>query len=170
METNPYAAPSAVVADTQAFDGNTLEARKASRAQRFGAAFIDGIVIGVGTVPLSFYAMQHVQDRKIPFSISTPVLAVGIVVLLIVCIINYVLINRHGQTIGKLALGIKTVRQDGSPVTAPRVFFLRYLPITLAALIPAIGGLIGLVDACMIFGSEKRCLHDLIADTIVINA
>lgn len=171
MENNPYAAPSAVVEDTQAFDGNNLEARKASRAQRFGAAFVDGLVLGLGTVPISFYITQQMHlNRRTLFDVSGTTLLLAIVVLVILCTINYVLTSRNGQTIGKRALGIKTVRHDGSPVTVSRVFFLRYLPITLIAMVPMIGGLVALVDACMIFGGEKRCLHDLIADTIVINA
>jgi uncharacterized RDD family membrane protein YckC len=171
MENNPYAAPGAVVADSQAFDAYDLDARKASREQRFGAAFIDGIVIGIGTVPITFYLMQLAQsDRRLPFVVSPTLMAVGFVALAIVCVVNYLWLKSNGQTIGKRALGIKTVRKDGSPVTVPRVFFLRYLPITLVGLIPFIGGIVALVDALIIFGSEKRCLHDLIADTIVIEA
>jgi uncharacterized RDD family membrane protein YckC len=169
MENNPYAAPGAVVADTRAFDDNNLEARKATRISRFGAKFLDGLIIGFASVPLTFYMLERTNsDRKLPFQISPTVLAVSLVGLLIVAIINAMLINRNGQTIGKKAVGIKTVRKDGSAVTVPRVFFLRYLPITLLNMIPMIGSLIALVDACMIFGSEKRCLHDLFADTIVI--
>jgi hypothetical protein len=31
-------------------------------------------------------------------------------------------------------------------------------------------GLVGLVDALMIFGDEQRCLHDYLADSIVVEA
>ena len=34
----------------------------------------------------------------------------------------------------------------------------------------SLGGLVSLVDSLMIFGSDRRCLHDQIADTIVVNA
>jgi uncharacterized RDD family membrane protein YckC len=35
--------------------------------------------------------------------------------------------------------------------------------------IPYAGGLITLVDLLLIFGKERRCLHDLMADTIVVD-
>ena len=38
------------------------------------------------------------------------------------------------------------------------------------ALIPVVGWLYGLVDALMIFRDSRKCLHDNIADTIVVKA
>jgi uncharacterized RDD family membrane protein YckC len=35
--------------------------------------------------------------------------------------------------------------------------------------IPVIGPLFGLVNVLFIFGEERRCLHDLAANTIVVN-
>jgi hypothetical protein len=37
-------------------------------------------------------------------------------------------------------------------------------------MVPFLGPLYALVDACMIFGEQRRCCHDYIADTIVIRA
>jgi len=47
---------------------------------------------------------------------------------------------------------------------------LRYLPTSIVASIPIVGGLIVLVDILFIFGSEQRCIHDLIAGTKVVQA
>jgi uncharacterized RDD family membrane protein YckC len=173
METNPYAAPGAVVDDAYVLNGNELEARKASRLQRFGAAFIDGMAAGLCSFPLTLYWMQTrystlTPGHAMPFSVSNRVLALGVVFGLGLIILNCVLLNRNGQTIGKRALSIKVVRKDGSRVALTRFIFLRYLPVTLLGFIPFIGGIVGLVDASMIFGAERRCMHDLIADTIVI--
>jgi uncharacterized RDD family membrane protein YckC len=167
MENNPYAAPGAVVDDVPAFRGDELEARKASRGQRFGAAFLDGLLGALCTVPLYMYVLAA-QGKTTPFAASGPILGICGLLGLVVIVINCMLLHRNGQTIGKRALGIKTVRKDGSRVELTRFIFIRWLPVTLLGLIPFVGGLVGLVDACMIFGNEKRCLHDLIADTIVI--
>jgi hypothetical protein len=37
-------------------------------------------------------------------------------------------------------------------------------------MIPFVGKAVNLIDPLLIFGKEKRCLHDLIADTIVVDA
>lgn len=173
METNPYAAPGAVVDDAYAFSGKELEARKASRWQRFGAAFIDGMAAGLCSFPLTLYWMQTrysamTPGHAPPFSVPSRILAVGVVFGLGLIILNCVLLHRNGQTIGKRALSIKVVRKDGDRVLLTRFIFLRYLPVTLIGFVPFIGGIVGLVDALMIFGAERRCMHDLIADTIVI--
>ena len=60
------------------------------------------------------------------------------------------------------------MRADGTPVTLSRVIFLRWLPVVLLGMIPFVGRVVGLVDALLIFRTERRCLHDNIADTIVI--
>jgi len=91
-----------------------------------------------------------------------------------------VLLYRYGQTIGKKVLGIRVVRMDGSRVSFPRFFFLRWLGMAvLGAIFGAIcgalhiryvGNSIGLIDALFIFGAAHRCLHDYIADTQVVTA
>ena len=62
------------------------------------------------------------------------------------------------------------MRTDGSRIGLARYIFLRVVPVVLISMIPFIGNLINLVDPLLIFGKERRCLHDLIADTIVVNA
>ena len=37
------------------------------------------------------------------------------------------------------------------------------------ASVPLVGSLYALVDALLIFRSSRKCLHDTIADTIVVN-
>jgi uncharacterized RDD family membrane protein YckC len=91
-------------------------------------------------------------------------------VALCVAAVTAVLVYKNGQTIGKKLLNIKVVRKDGSRATFGRIFGMRYLLNTLITLIPMVGGLYGLVDVLFIFGAEKRCCHDYIADTIVVQA
>jgi uncharacterized RDD family membrane protein YckC len=170
MENNPYAAPSAVVDDVPAFSGNDLEARKASRGQRLGAALLDGLIAGLCMAPVIVIGvMASRQGSAAGISATGGIFAVvGLVLLIALVVYNCILLSRNGQTIGKRTLNIKVVRTDGSQVPLSRFILMRWLPVTLLGVIPFIGRFIGLVDSCMIFGADKRCLHDRIADTIVI--
>jgi len=85
-------------------------------------------------------------------------------------VINMVLLYQNGQTIGKRMLAIKIVQVDGSRASLLRIIFLRALPVGILSSIPILGNLFFLIDALLIFQDSRRCLHDLIAGTIVINA
>ena len=94
----------------------------------------------------------------------------AMVPILAVVVVNLVLLSRNGQTIAKRMFGIKVLRTDGSPCSVLRIIFMRWLPVTLLGMLPIIGYASGLIDALMIFGQQQRCLHDLIADTMVVQA
>lgn len=61
-------------------------------------------------------------------------------------------------------------RSDGSRATLARIFWLRNVVNDAIRFVPVLGPLYGLVDVLMIFGGQRRCCHDYIADTIVIRA
>lgn len=170
MEANPYAAPSAVVDDVRSFRPDDLEARKATRGQRLGAALLDGVLQLLWIVPIVLMAARYNKTNGLSSEFGLVVwIVIAMVVAIGLVVINCLLLHRHGQTIGKRALGIKIVRSDGSRVGLGRVFVLRFLPITLLGMVPMIGRLVSLADVLAIFASERRCLHDMIADTIVID-
>ncbi len=81
---------------------------------------------------------------------------------------HYVRLN--GQTIGKRWQGIKVVRTDGSRASLRRIFWLRNVVNALPGLIPVLGVFYTLIDQGLIFGTEQRCLHDMLADTKVVVA
>ncbi len=174
METNPYAAPGAVVEDAPA--GTDLQSRKATRWKRFWGAVIDGFIVGFCAWPLSMwwathYGVNHAANAQVMqhFAFTGPgAMVVGSILLLVVIACNLMLLSKNGQTIGKRAVGTKLVRTDGSPVEVWRVVLLRWLPLFIVQMIPFVGSIGGLADALVIFGSDKRCIHDYIADTIVI--
>ena len=78
--------------------------------------------------------------------------------------IRYVLQN--GQSIGKKMLNIKVVMSDGSKASLGRIFWVRNVVNGLLSIVP----LYGLIDVLFIFGMQRQCLHDKIADTIVVKA
>ncbi|WP_233261581.1 RDD family protein [Vitiosangium sp. GDMCC 1.1324] len=76
------------------------------------------------------------------------------------------LISTTGQSIGKRMMGILVVRTDGKPIDLGRLVLLRNLVPEFINM--ATCGLFGIVDPLLIFTSERRCLHDHIADTKVV--
>lgn len=162
MAENPYAAPQAALDDVRAADASDLEHRKSGRGKRLGAWLID-VTINV----LCLVVLTADQWRRVS---GTGLMAViGLLMLLIVAVVNGVLVYRYGQTLGKRALGMAMVRSNGERMGLARYIFIRTLPVTAFSLIPLVGRLAMLVDGLVIFGAEKRCVHDLIADTIVID-
>ena len=164
---NPYAAPVAAVADEA-----PREQELADRLTRLGAVFVDGIFFSFSIVP-AFVAMAFIGGNSSPGQVDTAVyVGFGLGLLLFFGLVawNCVLLSRRGQTVAKKMLGIRVVRRDGSHCGLARIFFARYLPVTLLSVIPFVGGLVSLVDALLIFRDDRRCLHDEIADTIVVKA
>ena len=171
MESNPYAAPAAVVDDVRAGDVLELESRKSSRGKRLGAALLDGLISLVWIVPILWAFILGLKSKHgfEPSAFMGVLITVGVLLLLAVFVVNCVLIHRHGQTIGKRVLDMSMVRTHGDRMGLVRYIFLRVLPVSLLGVIPFVGRFAWLVDALLIFGAERRCLHDLIADTIVID-
>ncbi len=159
---NPFAPPQAEVADVAAA-GPTLGGRGA----RLGAVLIDGclqigVMLAVNAV-LPFGLLS--QDESIG-QLVTNALA-GLAFFLV---IQGWLLVKHGQTVGKKLLGLRIVRTDGSRASPARLLGLRYAIGWLLSAVPLVGGLYALVDSLCIFRASRKCLHDTIADTIVVAA
>jgi uncharacterized RDD family membrane protein YckC len=162
---DPYAAPTAVVAEVA--QGDMV---LADRGVRLAAAIVDGLI---------FFALLMAVAVLIPLAVEgkggseTVAMAVGVAAMLgffAVLGVNMLWLHRHGQTIGKRLFGIRIVRGDGSHCALLRVIFARWLPVTLLGAIPLLGYIVTLVDPLLIFRSDYRCLHDIIADTLVVKA
>lgn len=82
----------------------------------------------------------------------------------------------RGQTVGKMVIGAKIVRADGSPLGIGRAI-LRYLGyfvyLLIARFLPGPDYTVFIVVAVGLFvvalNRQKRGLHDLLPDTVVIN-
>jgi uncharacterized RDD family membrane protein YckC len=136
----------------------------AGRGERLGAAVLDSVLVMV-PVLLAFVPMFMARDNG-----NAEVWSGFLVLLVVVAAIavNCVLLSRNGQTIAKYMLRIRVARPDGSNPGLARIFFARYLPLAVLGALPFIGTVVTLVDALMIFRDNRRCLHDDIADTIVL--
>lgn len=168
---NPYLAPTAAIGDISG------EIVLADRFTRWVALFFDGLILGVIGVPilliLAFFTIG-LDMNAIQVFISTNT-TLYVILVLILTIFVFLAVNFHplrsnGQTVGKRIFNIKIVRSDGSPADVQRILLYRYLPVWLIRQIPIIGILFALIDALLIFRDSRKCLHDDIADTIVIKA
>lgn len=86
--------------------------------------------------------------------------------MLVLAILNAVFVAQSSQSIGKKMVGIQVVRSDGTQAGFWRIVGLRWL---LSSMIGGVLAIYSLIDALFIFRGDRRCLHDLMADTIVIN-
>ena len=94
----------------------------------------------------------------------------NIAFLIIFMAINSYLLLTKGQTLGKWMLGIRIVdAESNGAATAVKLLGLRYVLVMLVAVIPIIGGLLGVIDFLFIFREDRRCVHDLIAGTKVVS-
>lgn len=78
------------------------------------------------------------------------------------------LLHTQGQTIGKKLLKIRIVSLDDELLGIGQLYFVRYLTFSLIAQIPIIRAFISMVNVLFIFGQDRRCLHDRLAGTKVI--
>ncbi|RYY76494.1 MAG: RDD family protein [Gammaproteobacteria bacterium] len=75
----------------------------------------------------------------------------------------------RGQTIGKRVMGIAIVTLDNQKPPFLPLIFNRYLTQWILGMVPGLGPLLRVVDVLAIFRTDKRCVHDLIAKTKVID-
>ena len=85
-------------------------------------------------------------------------------------VVTFRLVAANGLTVAKKLVGIKVVRSDGSRAPVARIFWLRNVVNSLISMIPLLGSLYALIDMLFIFSERRQCLHDKIADTIVVDA
>ncbi|MGA9117467.1 MAG: RDD family protein [Bacteroidota bacterium] len=142
----------------------------AGRWKRLGGALIDALISIVIIFPLMAVtgALPDIfSGHGLSFAQQMVWFVVGWAVFLAV---NGYLLFKRGQTVGKVAVHTKIVDLEGGLPDFGKLLLLRYLVVGVVTQIPIIGGLFGLVNALFIFGEQKRCLHDYIAGTRVVEA
>ncbi len=145
---------------------------------RAGAQVIDGLIVGIGGILLAIAIMA-------PFSIlwfaDDGVGLVGTIVgamLAVLCVSAAALLyapammaRTNGQTLGRMATGIRVVRANGEPMTfgfaVLREVVVKGLLFGIAGSLT--GGLANLADYLWpLWDEENRALHDFVVDTRTI--
>jgi uncharacterized RDD family membrane protein YckC len=145
---------------------------------RFVGVIIDGIIMGIpmallqglifGAAALPLARMQQTNPNPRPEEVMAmmgPLLGLiglsAVIGVALGCAYETFFLVKFGATPGKMAIGVKVVRPDGSLLTVGRAVG-RYFAKMLSAIILYIGYIMAGFD------SQKRALHDMICDTRVI--
>jgi len=178
-----FAPPTAAVADVE---GARAQVVLASRWRRLGGLLLDLLIFAVVSwvIDIAVFAvfsysaanwMTQLQDLVASrdaarlmamwssFFLVSLVFSFGKFLLL-----NGYLLATRGQTVAKLILGMRIVRPDGSAASPMRTIGLRALLYGLISLVPVLGWAFWFVNPFFIFRASRRCLHDELADTIVV--
>jgi uncharacterized RDD family membrane protein YckC len=142
--------------------------------QRFAAKLLDGVIMWiVGAIKSGLLGWLILGSFNF-FRPTTPAGQTGRLFLFqgvnlflglaIGLVYEWFFLARYQATPGKMALGLKVVRADGSRLSTGRIIG-RYFAETLSGLILGIGYIMAAFDE-----PERRTLHDRICDTRVIKA
>ncbi len=160
---NPYATPrvAAVRAEYPSSAGSDV---LASRGSRLAASLIDGLAVVVILLP-ALAALVFVGDNDGLSPMGGLFAALSVIALLGFAGYQLFMLVREGQTLGKKAMNIRIVNySDGQIPSAGRLLGMRYFVNSLLGQIP----LYSILDVLLIFGDERRCIHDHLAGTKVV--
>jgi uncharacterized RDD family membrane protein YckC len=137
---------------------------------RFGAVFIDGLIVGGAVAVLAavlFLAIgpSLARSQAAP-DVALAAMTIGILVFYLLMFAGAAcyeafLVARSGATLGKRAMRLKVIMPDGGRISLGRAFGRHF-----AKMLSAIPLYIGFIMVG--FDSEKRALHDYVCNTRVI--
>ncbi len=168
---NPYAAPDPF--GLQQPQPTHVQPPLADLGKRFLGAVIDGLLsmllIIPGAIVLIIGIVSSSDDD------FNPLILVGVLVMIVGWIVLMVwqiyLLATRSQTVGKYLM--KTQLLDintGQPAGLVNTLLLRSIVNGIICGLPfGIGGIYSIVDICFIFREDRRCVHDLLASTVVVD-
>jgi uncharacterized RDD family membrane protein YckC len=130
---------------------------------RFLAILIDGLIMDAIYIPLAmlFGLTAFRTVGSAPVVRPGTIVALEFVPLLAFFLYEVIMIRYFGATLGKMAVGVKVVRSDGSEISWG-ISIARYFMKMVSWIILMIGYIMAGFD------SEKRALHDRVCDTRVV--
>jgi uncharacterized RDD family membrane protein YckC len=142
--------------------------RYADLGERFAAFMIDQILLMIALIPFVYLTLLSVMSNEAALSQASAARGWSIIlsagVLLQAAYYAYFLTQREGQTIGKKMMKVRVIKRDGSRLTiwdAVLRSIIGYIFSVLA---------LGLGFAWAAFDKQSQGWHDMIADTIVVEA
>jgi uncharacterized RDD family membrane protein YckC len=164
---NPYAPPRARVRDVVRPKAALV---LAERWPRLGASLVDGLIFSamvygpmLGGLALGAAFSAPGSDGSVALALSAGLTLIGLVVWSWLTLKQ---MGETGQSLAKKYFNIKVVRSDGSPASLSNLIWRRNVITWVLNIIP----FYGFVEVLFIFGEKRQCLHDKMADTIVVEA
>jgi uncharacterized RDD family membrane protein YckC len=140
------------------------------RSKRLVAIVIDGVLFGTLLGAAFGFGMLTGGGFHWGIGLVTGLGLMGIAWLAFVVVQCYLLADR-GQTLGKMAMGLRIVcHADGTNPGFLKAVLLRTFLWAIITAIPFVGAVLALVDALFVFRDDQRCLHDHLAGTRVVVA
>ena len=145
---------------------DATEVRLAGIGRRFAAIWVDSLLIGLPLMIVIFAALLPAMIKNTNQPPTSPMFGftslAGYLSAPIFIVYEALMLKACGQTVGKMALGIKVVQASGQTISTGqawgravvRALFISFLSIINYA--PAL------------FTKEKTCIHDMAAKTRVV--
>ena len=153
----------------------------ASWWSRAGAALIDGVIIGVGALLVTFlfgslFSIGFAGDDD-PSGASVAALIAGLflwflaVAIIALLYAPLMMARTNGKTLGRMAMGIRVVRANGTPMSFGWALLREVIikALLVGFLSSLTFGLAWLLDVLWpLWDDENRALHDFAVDTRVV--
>jgi uncharacterized RDD family membrane protein YckC len=154
----------------------------ATLGKRFWAFMLDGFFMMTALImvmqsmglldPASSTDMQAVQvelQARVNALTGQQKSLLAISPFIIFFLLHGFLLQQYGQTLGKRIMGIAIVTMDNQKPAFMLLIIQRYLSQWIIGMVPVIGIFLRLADIRAIFRPDKRCIHDHIAKTKVVD-
>jgi uncharacterized RDD family membrane protein YckC len=183
-DVNPYEAPRADLEPGLA--PAAASGVLASRAQRLGGAMIDAF-LEFGAHAVIYLGLSKREVMSAGGNFLKLYLQLGIwghltgAVVVSLLLAQWFFTTTRGQTIGKMVARSRMVRINGAPLGFLHGVVIRNWILAAPSLLLSVFGIgidgplawaftaVAILDVLFIFGHGKRCLHDLMANTKVID-
>ena len=160
---NPYATPRAPAVRAE-YPAAARSDALASRGSRLAASLIDGLAAVVILLP-ALAAILFVGEDESLSTTGLSFVALSGIAFLGFAVYQLSMLVREGQTLGKKVVNIRIVNySDGQIPSSGRLLGVRYIVNSLLGNIP----FYTILDVLLIFGNERRCIHDYLAGTKVV--
>lgn len=154
------------------FDGNEMEVELASPWQRMGARLLDYVIFAAIFMVFFFILAIFIKN-------STTVIGLSLLFVIAFGIYQIVIMSRDGQTVGKKALNIRVITEDGDnpgfvKYCLVREFGYSFIFTLIGMVSKTLGDSLGIIATivCVVMlfleDRNRQTLQDLLAKTLVI--